>query len=31
MAIQPIMQQAIQAAAAYDLTLQDDLCQPLVA
>ncbi len=31
MAVQPIMQQAIQAAAAYELTLQDDLCQPLVA
>jgi len=31
MAVQPIMQEAIQAAAAYELTLQDDLCQPLVA
>ena len=31
MGVQPIMQQAIQTAAAYELTLQDDLCQPLVA
>jgi predicted glutamate--cysteine ligase len=31
LAVQPIMQQAIQAAADYELTLQDDLCQPLVA
>ncbi|MBW4579069.1 MAG: glutamate--cysteine ligase [Tildeniella nuda ZEHNDER 1965/U140] len=29
--VQPIMQQAIQAAATYEFTLQDDLCQPLVA
>ncbi|PSB31893.1 glutamate--cysteine ligase [Stenomitos frigidus] len=29
--VQPIMEQAIQAAATYELTLQDDLCQPLVA
>ncbi|MBW4472368.1 MAG: glutamate--cysteine ligase [Stenomitos rutilans HA7619-LM2] len=31
LAIQPIMQHAIQAAAAYELTLQDNLCEPLVA
>ena len=31
MEVQSILQQAIQAAAAYELTLQDDLCQPLVA
>ncbi|MBW4690505.1 MAG: glutamate--cysteine ligase [Lyngbya sp. HA4199-MV5] len=31
LAIQPIMQQAIQDASTYELTLQDDLCQPLVA
>lgn len=29
--LQAIMQQAIQTAAAYELILQDDLCQPLVA
>ena len=31
LAVKTIMQESIQAAATYELTLQDDLCQPLVA
>lgn len=31
LSVRSIMQQAIQTAAAYEASLQDDLCQPLVA